>query len=62
MFKKSLLLITILTLTLTNLSAVVYYPKDMDAQEVRTAQKDIAWDIHNVLAQKRIKQTGQNIC
>lgn len=59
MFKKSLLLITILTLTLTNLSAVVYYPKDMDAQEVRTAQKDIAWDIHNVLAQKESSRLGK---
>jgi|GEM_PF-1955882 hypothetical protein len=59
MFKKSLLSITILTLTLTNLSAVVYYPKDIDAQEVRTAKKDFALDIHNVLVQKESSRLGK---
>lgn len=51
MLKKLLLSIALIAIPFSNY-AVIYYPNDMQPQAIQTNEKEIAWDIHNVLAQK----------
>lgn len=52
MLKKLLLSVIFIAAIPFSNYAVIYYPKDMQTQALQTNTKEIAWDIHNVLAQK----------